>query len=282
VEYLLEPPLAGVFYWTPEQTSAAMFFLLLKVAPSLKLLTLEGGLERLPAELASRLNVRCDADVLRVSPRDDGGYSLRVQQGGTEQELLADGLVCAIPGCDVPRIVPDLSEAQLAFFGQVRYAATAVTALGVAKQPPSRIHSFFCPRREMTYLGAVTTASGRSRLTAPQHDVYTLFAKGAAGPGLLATTDASIHALLRSEFEKTAFATAREATVAFHHEYRWERAVPDFETGSLLRLREFASGRLERGRLVFAGDYLGGPFVEGAVVSGQAAARRLLRRLATH
>ncbi len=281
VEYLMEPPLSGVFYWTPEQTSTAMLFLLLKVATSLKLLTLEGGLERLPEMLAARLPVRCGAEVVRVARSQSNGYTVRVREHGEEHELTADGLVCAIPGQDVPQLIADLTPPQRNFFGQVRYSATAVTAIGVANQPPSPIHSFFCPRSEVTHLGAVTTESGKHPSTPQRRDVYTLFAKGTAGPELLAEDDAHVHAVLKGELEATGFAPSLGENMAFHREYRWDRAVPCFGPGSFVRLHEFAAGSLETDTLVFAGDYLGGPFVEGAVVSGQGAAKRLLSRLAT-
>jgi predicted NAD/FAD-dependent oxidoreductase len=62
------------------------------------------------------------------------------------------------------------------------------------------------------------------------------------------------------------------------HIWRWPEAVPRFPVGSLrcawLRHPEL----LHPGRIVFAGDYLAAPHLEGALRSGRAAARTLLAR----
>jgi protoporphyrinogen/coproporphyrinogen III oxidase len=60
---------------------------------------------------------------------------------------------------------------------------------------------------------------------------------------------------------------------------RWPEALPEFGVGSICQLRRFARGEVEWGRVVFAGDYLHGPLIEGAVTSGLQAADRLLTRL---
>lgn len=58
---------------------------------------------------------------------------------------------------------------------------------------------------------------------------------------------------------------------------RWPEALPLFTPGYLKQLRTFAEGRVEDPRhpLVFAGDYLSGPHIEGAFTSGVQAAERL-------
>jgi oxygen-dependent protoporphyrinogen oxidase len=70
--------------------------------------------------------------------------------------------------------------------------------------------------------------------------------------------------------------------VLFSRAFRWPHALPYFDVGHIRRLSKFAGGEIETGRVVFAGDYLGGPFIEGAVTSGQAAARRLLESFQRH
>jgi protoporphyrinogen/coproporphyrinogen III oxidase len=54
-----------------------------------------------------------------------------------------------------------------------------------------------------------------------------------------------------------------------------------FDVGHCKRLRAFETGEVEdqNQAIVFAGDYIGGPFMEGAYTSGQRAANRLTTRL---
>ena len=62
---------------------------------------------------------------------------------------------------------------------------------------------------------------------------------------------------------------------------KWPEALPIFDHGHFHKLRLFADGKIEepKSKLVFAGDYLGGPFMEGAFTSGMQAADRLHAQL---
>ncbi len=65
------------------------------------------------------------------------------------------------------------------------------------------------------------------------------------------------------------------------HVQRWPEALPFFDVGHFKRLRSFENGEIENQEqpIAFAGDYLGGPFMEGAFTSGIQAAERLDARL---
>jgi protoporphyrinogen/coproporphyrinogen III oxidase len=57
--------------------------------------------------------------------------------------------------------------------------------------------------------------------------------------------------------------------------WRWPEALPRFDVGYIKALRA-ADLQAALPRVAFAGDYVGGPFLEGAVMSGFAAAERIL------
>jgi len=65
------------------------------------------------------------------------------------------------------------------------------------------------------------------------------------------------------------------------HVQRWMEALPFFDVGHFKRLRAFENGEIEDQNqpVVFAGDYIGGSFMEGAFTSGLQAAERLNSRL---
>ena len=84
-----------------------------------------------------------------------------------------------------------------------------------------------------------------------------------------ASDDAVASALLDAATAVVPWATRARPV----HVHRWPEALPRFPVGALQAMRR--RGPLGGDRLVFAGDYLGGPSLEGAFSSGRRAAERL-------
>jgi predicted NAD/FAD-dependent oxidoreductase len=93
--------------------------------------------------------------------------------------------------------------------------------------------------------------------------------------------------LADSDLAATALSLVRDAgadsgwtAVARHvHTFRWEHALPRFPAGYLRTPALQRPESLAFGTVGFAGDYLRAPHVEGALVSGRAAARDLMARV---
>ena len=281
--YVLQPPLSGIFYWTPEHTSIVMLFLLLKAGMGIKPLTLSHGLGRLPQAMATGLLVHCDAKVTSVTQEVSGICNVEVDINGQKKQFIADSIVCAVPAMAVPSIFPNLNARQRAFFEAVRYSASVHVAVGLNRRLPSDVYGLFCPGREIKYLGAANVESSRNpgRIPAGQ-DLIDLFSSSVAGQELLHEDDSVIRDKLWADMQRTGLVHDPNDVQLFHRVYRWQLALPEFDVGHFKRLKVFADGEIETGNVVFAGDYLGGPFIEGAITSGLEAARRLLDRLDRH
>lgn len=281
-DYILEPVLRGFIYATPERTSQALLLVLLKLGLRLRrLFTLAEGLSRLPEAMAAGLGVRLDTPVVSVRERAAaGGCEVVAVSDGRERRLHVDGVICATTASVAHRLVADLDPRQKAFLEAVRYAPNATTAIAVDHRLPARSHAVLFPRRESRYLAtvAVRSAAEAVRLPAGQ-DMVVLYPSGPASGELLKMDDAAILKELLGDLRRAGAPFLLDGSVLFHRVYRWREAVPEFDVGSVRSLRSFTRGQSEHGRVVFAGDYLAAPMIEGAVTSGLQAAERLLRRL---
>lgn len=279
LDYLIEPPLSGFLYWTPETTSQAMLFVLLKASLGIRLLTLRDGMGQLAERLATTLNIHRNAEVIKILPDSAGKYSIQFRMQGEIKTLQSDGIVCAVPAFVVPEILPELSTSAREFFKNITYSRNVVTAIGLRKRLPAEVYGLLFPRAESKYLAlaAVESAKGFNENQFPR-DLLMLYASGPGAQELLLQPDISVRNLLVQDLRLVGSRYQWNADEElFYRVFRWPQALPVFNTGYLVRLQQFAERRIESGALVFAGDYIGGPFIEGAITSGIQSAERLIR-----
>lgn len=280
LEYVLQPPLSGIFYWTPERTSRALLMLVLRAGLSrptgLKLFTLRKGLSQLPQAMATDLDVRRGARVYAVEHKPEGGYVVRMKGGSPA--LNADIVICATTASAVPDLMPWLSDEQLALFRGVRYSSTALLATGIRGRLPQDFYGLLFPRRETPFLASATIQAVKSTWATPRgRDTLSLHLSGPAMAGLHQYDDKTLIRLMLAELRRIAPRYDPTSRAVFQQFYRCAEALPEFDVGHFRRLQGIADSELGPPGLAFAGDYLGGPFVEGAILSGEAAAERAMR-----
>lgn len=281
LEYVLQPPLSGIFYWTPERTSRALLLIVLRAGlghlTGMRLFTLREGLGQLARALAADLDVRLGTETTGVTPRPGGGYSVHARAGGAALELAADGVVMATTATAVPRLLPWLDPGRRAFFEAVAYSSTVNLAVGTQGRLPRNVYGLLFPRRETPFLASATVQTVKDPGFAPRgRDAICLHLSGPASAALREYDDATLARLMLADLRRLAPRYDPAPSMVFQRLYRCPEALPLFDVGHFRRLDAFARGEVEAGPLVFAGDYLGGPFVEGAIVSGEQAAARLL------
>jgi protoporphyrinogen/coproporphyrinogen III oxidase len=284
LEYIIQPTLAGIFYWTPERTSQAMMLILLKAAASrpagMQLSTFRQGMGEIVTALANGLHVVKQASVERVEPDGEKGYRVQVTIAGEKRTLLASGVVCATTASAVPRLFPSLRGSRRDFFSAVQYSANISLMVGMRKQLPTGTYSLLFPRRESSMLASATVQGVKNPAQVPPgHDLLALHMNGPASQEYQTASDEAVCQPILAELGRLAPAYHPGKAIDLQQLYRWPEALPEFDVGHFARLQRFATGEIEWGNVVFAGDYLGGPFVEGALRSGEAAAERLVVRL---
>ncbi|PDV99261.1 protoporphyrinogen/coproporphyrinogen oxidase [Candidatus Chloroploca asiatica] len=285
LEYVLQPPIAGIFYWTPERTSRALLLLVLKAGFSrptgLQLFTLRGGLGGLARALAGDLQVRLGVEVRTITPQTEGGYTLHVQDEDGVATLEADGIVIATTATAVPHLLPWLDHERRRFFEAIVYSQTANLALGTRTPLPQATYGLLFPRRETPFLASATLQTVKDPTTAPAgRAALCLHLSGPATAALRQQDDDTLARLMLADLRRLLPMYDPTPGLEVQRLYRCPEALPEFNVGHFQRLKAFADGAIEQGQIVFAGDYLGGPFIEGALVSGEQAAQRLLQRMA--
>lgn len=279
MEYVLQPILNGYFYWKPEEVSEAVLLIIGKAALSHGTHRLQCGLQRIPELAAQGSTVLLDHTVKEIH-RIGKQYVVTVKHGNKIQEVTSDGIVCATAASAVPHIFPNLTMQQNEFFKSIQYSSTALTASVYSPKTVYDNKSVAFPRKEGIDLAAVTVSSdmgSNSMLSAVK-----IYASGAIGNECCTLSDKELTTKLTKmtkPIHSVIFNDDSQPLVT--HTQRWSEALPVFDVGHFKRLRDFENGKIEDARqpIVFAGDYIGGPFMEGAFTSGRNAADRLIARL---
>ncbi len=277
-EYLLAPAFASTFDSDPENLSSAFGLLALRfVVGGFRLQTLEGGLGSLTSALAERVAVRLGCEVLSVET-ETGGARVRYRSPRGERSVFADAVVMAVPGSGVAAICPKLTPAERAFFECVQYSRGIVAHLLLDRAPAGLTHyGVAFPRCEGLDLYGLAGDHHKPGVCPPGAGLVNVALTSTASEQLWSAPDSLVAEVVLENLARTPMGRLSPRSVVVH---RWAPMLPQLRVGSLRRLMAFL-GRSDRSpRLVFAGDYLVGPYAEMALTSGARAATEVCARLA--
>lgn len=275
-ERFIEPIINGVFYGDSAKISRVVLFSMLKAAlTGRRTFRLRGGMVSFVDALAAGLDVRCGVTVGRVvRTQADWRVEYRVPGGGWRTTVF-DAVVCAVPANRVSKIVADLGEHQRGFFDGVEYTCTAVGLFETPPESPTFSGPVVFSTDEETFFASIGPHVPRGGLPRRSNIVKMYLSSEAFTKHAdLPDGDLLKLMLLRAK-ESKALRGSLENGRAVRLQ-RWPTAVPSFYVGHVKRLAAGEFRRPGQRGLSFAGDYLRGPYIEGAVSSGVAAARELL------
>lgn len=280
VEYLVYPQLAAYYGALPEETSEGMYHLLARHGMDVSVHALLGGAGALCEELANR--VRARGGEVRLKTRVErvelavGGVSVH----GTGWEENFTATVVAVPAPVALRLLPGAPEVLRRQLERARFRPALTVALLLERPAGVRFFGLSFPRSEArTVVAACVEENKGAELVPPGRGLLVAFVRPDAVAGLL---DAEPRAVVDAVLGDLApVFPGLERAVARARVYRWPVGNPVIYPGYLAGLGEMRRGAAEQGLpLALAGDYQHSASVEGAVMSGEAAARRLAERLA--
>jgi oxygen-dependent protoporphyrinogen oxidase len=269
-EYALAPAFSSTFDSDPEDLSGAFALLTLRfLQQGFRLQSFDGGTGRLTQALAQRLTVRTGCEVTRIDG-DRGGARVHYRLDGAPYERGADHVVVAVPGSLVAALCPSLTADEAAFFAAVRYVRGIIVFL-MLEQAPATLPYYGVAflRREGIGLYGLAVDHHKAGVCPPGSGLLNAALTAGAAARLWERSDEAIVAFVLDQLARTPVGRLSRCDAAVH---RWAPMLPQFHAGYLPRLRAFLERRTRTPRLVFAGDYLVGPYTEAALTSGLRAA----------
>jgi oxygen-dependent protoporphyrinogen oxidase len=277
LEYLLAPAFSSTFDSDPEDLSGAFALLAIRfLTGGFRLQCFEGGSGLLTRTLADRLSVRVGWEASEVET-EAGGARVRYLAPSGERGLIADAAVVAVPGSLVTRLCRQLTEAEQAFFEQVRYVRGIIVHLLLDEAPETLpYYGVAFPRSEGLDLYGMAVDHHKPGVAPEGAGLVNAALRSSAAARLFGVPDEAVIECVLDNLARTPIGPLAPVDAVVH---RWDPMLPQFHAGYLCHLRSFL-GRSERTpRLAFAGDYLVGPYTEGALTSGLRAANEISRSL---
>jgi oxygen-dependent protoporphyrinogen oxidase len=288
-EFFFAPLLRGLLYWDPETTSAAVVWCILKAFVGSKATyRFAGGMSDLVNALASNINVSCQASVTGIERTTDGGFIVKSSVQAEESLLDSRAVLCAVPAPAAARLTDWLPRDLHRFLESVTYSSTAILTYRVkadAADYPQGAYLF--PTSSVTDLSSVNPLYHYVDTQQPGTNVGTdrllnVYLSDQAARDYAELPDAELGDMTLKRVTETLKQSewARGAELA--HVKRWQGAIPRFNVGHIKNVQSFSAQlpTLVPG-LAFAGDYIGGPYIDGAIRSGVQAAKSLLDYLST-
>jgi protoporphyrinogen/coproporphyrinogen III oxidase len=275
---LLGPLMGGLFVVDGLRMSVAdLFFSLAKFLGG-GMLGYRGGIDFFARALADRLDVELSARVELIERLEDGARVVWRRDGRAREELVA-GVVITLAAPLVPPVYPGLDPDLQAMLLEGLQQANFISArFALSSRPDGDALVVVVPTGELGGLATVTYEHNISPGCAPD-------GKGVVGALFyhewtttrLALTDEELLDEMLPELDRVVPGIAEH--VEFAEITRWAPAALRSEPG-MHKLIAAIDKRLERAdRVQLAGDYLSIPSINGSVVTGETAARRLVGAL---
>lgn len=241
-----------------------------------QMVTLRGGLERLPLALAARLDVRLQTTVGRVQSSAQGVAIECVDANGVASSIAADKCLITVPYDQAVALYPRFAEIDGDYRQKMTFMRMLDVKLAYAKAPASKSSLVMIPVQENPKLNVISLSHNKSPDRAPAgHGLFSVVSEHREYDSLAALGDDAAVALVRDQVE--ALYPEIRGSFMFSHFARQTRVsyVPD--AGFFHRTRQLWDAIGREPRVQLGGDIFMFGGMEAAVASGEHAAERMMK-----
>jgi oxygen-dependent protoporphyrinogen oxidase len=274
MNYVGRPLVSGTWAADDKDTSVALLFWTVRNMLAPYVYNLSEGVAMLPAEISRRIETRYESAVQNV---EDDGRKIRVTSAAGTEDF--DGCIIATTAEPALEMFPQMDANTHLLYSTNRYRKLGNVCVGLSRRPSDPCTYYLPTPHEDPDTVAVIADHNKTPGRAPD------------GKGLL-TILLSHEFLERSENRSdedildyaldragTYLGACNSADVEQWNVVRWPHSVPSIYTGRFRMIAEYTQ-KIDRGaRVQFASDMDRIPGCNGALVSGEEAARRLAAAL---
>ena len=274
-DFLVEPPLNPFYAATGDETSLAFFLTLGRYGADSDMLAPTSGWSSALARAMRGVTIETGARITAVVAEGD---TMRAE-ADDGRVWAADGVVLATTAHTARLLLASVlprDHELVRWLSAVETRSTWTLALAVDVAPRRDVFGVFAHPAQARAVSACAIHGAKMGSSAPaQHDVILAWPTPAAAARLAGAPAERIVDAMLTEVE--ALVPEMRGHVTRARVYRFDDGTPVARPGFVAdRVRGRALASALRFPIALAGDYLTTPIIEGAVASGEHAARRLL------
>ncbi|HEX5805945.1 MAG TPA: NAD(P)/FAD-dependent oxidoreductase [Macromonas sp.] len=253
------------FFWTAKHFTPHMYSLL-------------GGMSSLPETLLAGSEVHLNTRVLEVHESGTGVQVTLQNAQGEQQTQTFDACVIAVPPQNALPMFPQLAAAQRAYFEGIEYSRSVNVHLGLSDLPNHPEMYVMVPKRESPDLTTVFLDHRKAPDRAPAGKaMLSVFLNAQWCADRYSTSDQQVLDEVLGKLQP--YFGVLDSKIEQALVQRWDNCALLVKPGIFARMHAFKQAIDPAAKVQLAGDYAPFSSINTAIISGEAAAVRLVARL---
>ncbi len=282
LEKFIAPLLATVYFMEPTEISFPLYLAIIKNFLSSNLYTFNQGVQTLPNALAKQFEVVTKQKVDQLLYEQGEWIAIVSKADGKKHYWRAKNIVLATLAHQAVSLLPKeypITPRQRQFLAKQQYSTTSILITGYDLRMQTKAYSFMIPPYQNIGISAICLEHEKHDQHAPQGmGVHAINLHGYFAKEILCLPEHEKKKVILKEAEKI-FPRYRQH-VTWSKLYDIVNAMPYSYINKAREVVEFQQEQYQNRNhgLVFCGDYLNWPSVEGAIIVGQKAAQMLIEK----